>query len=65
MTKIQSGKDVKVQKANITFNPWLLFVGIIIVATGIGLMLGRVEIGSMIGVGLGFIVVALIKWRAC
>lgn len=40
-----------------------LFVGSIIIGTAIGLLLNRVEVGSMLGVGIGFILMSLVRTK--
>ena len=39
----------------------LIFVGCIILGSGIGMAMGNVAVGSIIGVGIGFLAKALIK----
>ena len=40
----------------------LLFVATILISTGIGLLFERPDVGGCIGVGLGFIIMALVRY---
>ena len=50
-------------KAQSTMKPWLVFVALVIVGTGIGAIFNRYDIGSMIGAGVGFLAVFWLKSR--
>ena len=42
----------------------LVFTGFLFLGIGIGLLLGRVAVGTLIGMGLGFLAMALIRARS-
>jgi len=44
-----------------TINPWLAFVGAIIIGSGIGLATNKTAVWSTIGVGVGFLLVLWLR----
>lgn len=54
----------KKQKENVFSSQYpsgIAFVGLILLGTGIGMLVGYVGAGSVIGVGLGFLAVAVMS----
>lgn len=39
----------------------LVFVGCIMAGSGLGMAFGRPDIGSLVGVGIGFVLMALVR----
>ena len=51
----------KVEKNNVSEIAGIAFVGCVIVGTGLGLLMDNVSVGSVLGVGVGFLVMALVR----
>lgn len=40
---------------------WLLFIGVMFIGTGLGELMGRADVGAILGMGVGFILMAFVK----
>lgn len=57
MAKKKSKKEAKKSKDS---RPGLAFVGCLMLGIGVGLYFGRPDVGTLIGLGVGFIAMALL-----